>query len=64
VINNELDVGTDPGSSDKDTDGFNDRMELLYGTNVSNWDTDGDNLSDSKEVLGWAISFNFSGQIF
>ena len=60
----ELDTGTDPNNWDFDQDGLNDRIELYYGTNTSNWDTDGDGLSDQMEYTGWAITFNYSGQIF
>lgn len=60
----ELDIGTDPNNWDVDQDGLNDRIELYYGTNTSNWDTDGDGLSDHLEYTGWAITFNYSGQIF
>ncbi len=60
----ELDTGTDPNNWDADQDGLNDRIELYYGTNTSNWDTDGDGLSDHMEYTGWAITFNYSGQIF
>ncbi len=61
----ELDIiGSDPGSRDKDGDGLSDRMELIYGTNLTEWDTDNDNLSDYKEINGWDINFNYSGQSF
>ncbi len=57
-------IGSDPSSSDKDGDGLNDRMEIIYGTNLTNPDTDRDNLSDYKEINGWDISFNYSNQTF
>lgn len=36
---------------DTDTDGLVDELELLYGTDINNPDTDGDGLSDGHEVL-------------
>jgi hypothetical protein len=55
---------TDPTHSDRDGDGLSDRMELIYGTNLTDFDSDNDNMSDYKEINGWEISFNYSGQAF
>ncbi|WP_406670413.1 hypothetical protein V7O67_15000 [Methanolobus sp. ZRKC4] len=57
-------LGSDPSSSDRDGDGLNDKMELIYGTNLTDPDTDGDNMSDFKEINGWDISFNYSNHTF
>ena len=41
------------GNADQDTDGDNlpdDREILMYGTDPTKWDTDGDGLSDSYEI--------------
>ncbi len=57
-------IYSDPARSDKDGDGLNDRMELIYGTNMSDYDTDNDNMSDYLEISGWQISFNYGGSTF
>ncbi|WP_342304066.1 hypothetical protein [Methanolobus sp. ZRKC5] len=57
-------AGSDPSNPDKDGDGLNDRMEILYGTDLTDFDSDNDNMSDYKEITGWEISFNYSNQTF
>src|SRR5690606_7876770 len=47
-------VRSDPLSADADLDGLEDGLEALYGTNpnlANGWDTDGDGISDYREVL-------------
>lgn len=40
---------------DTDRDGLGDRAELVYGTDPTNPDTDGDGASDYLEVGGWMV---------
>jgi hypothetical protein len=54
----EMEAGTDPGSTDSDNDGLSDGDEVnKYGTNPASNDTDGDTLVDSSELTnGWGCS--------
>ena len=47
---NPLDPTDDNATDDIDGDGLTDTQEANLGTNITNWDTDGDKLSDGLEV--------------
>jgi transglutaminase-like putative cysteine protease len=47
---NPLDPNDDNSTDDFDGDGLTDTQEITLGTNVTNWDSDGDKLSDGLEV--------------
>ncbi|MEK7084869.1 MAG: type IV secretion protein Rhs, partial [Patescibacteria group bacterium] len=43
----------DPYANDKDRDGISSEEETLQGTSDSDFDTDGDALSDTAEINQW-----------
>lgn len=45
-----VDVVGNPNSADPDNDGLTDEMEIFFGTDASNPDTDGDGFKDGDEV--------------
>ncbi|WP_455392711.1 transglutaminase domain-containing protein [[Eubacterium] cellulosolvens] len=50
ILLNPLDPSDDKTTGDFDGDGLTDTQEVSLGTNVTNWDSDGDKLSDGLEV--------------
>lgn len=47
-------------NTDSDNDGLIDILELIIGTDINNIDTDGDNINDNIEFIGW---YNDGGNI-
>lgn len=55
----EDNISNDPSEGpqgDPDNDGLANYQENILGTNCTNWDSDGDGLSDSVEINGWEIT--------